>query len=202
MQKQGLQLWDLLQVSPVINNSGSTLRVKFLRVHDVLKLIHSLFGISHVSSQVTVEETQHVAVERQADGHAPFVTLRDMQGEIRNKEKVLWNSSGGHAQWLDIQQYQRENAKTTFTSASVVQWDATEWNMLSTLSKHLIPQTLKKTNCVLRLQLLSSRTWTCRKGYLNSFVLLFITVALKSDKYTKFYHSIKCCLCLNSMFSV
>lgn len=143
--KQGLQLWDLPRVSPVVDNSWSILRVKFLRVHDVLKLIHSLFGISHVSGQVTVEETEHVAVERQADGHAPFVTLRDTQGEIRNnKENVLWNFSGGHVQWLDNNNNRGENEITTFTSAFVVQWDATKWDMLFKSSKHLIPQTLKK----------------------------------------------------------
>lgn len=38
-----------------------------------------------MSSQVTVEETEHVAIERQADRHATFVALRDKQEEIRNR---------------------------------------------------------------------------------------------------------------------
>lgn len=69
---------------------------------------------------MTVEETEHVAVERQAGGDAPFVTLRDMQEEIRNIE-LLWRTRSVIRQ----QHYQRKNAKT-FTSASAVQWDATD----------------------------------------------------------------------------
>lgn len=63
----------------MVNNSWSFLTVKGLHVHDVLKLIHPLRGVLHMSGQVTVEETECVSVERQTDGHATFVTLRDKQ---------------------------------------------------------------------------------------------------------------------------
>lgn len=53
------------------------LAVERLRVHDVLELVHSLRGEVHVSRQVAVEETQHVAVEGQARRHAAFVALGD-----------------------------------------------------------------------------------------------------------------------------
>ena len=47
-----------------------------LRVQDVLKLVQALCGVLHVGRQVTVEETQTVAVEGQPYRHSPFVTLR------------------------------------------------------------------------------------------------------------------------------
>lgn len=53
--------------------------VEGLHVQDMLKLVHAFRGVLHVSRQVTVEETQHVAVEGNADRHAPFVTLREQQ---------------------------------------------------------------------------------------------------------------------------
>lgn len=59
------------------------MRLKFLRVDDVLKLVDPLFGVLHVRSQVAVEETEGVAVERQADGHGSFVALRDTRAEKR-----------------------------------------------------------------------------------------------------------------------
>ena len=61
----------------MVNNFRSVFRAEGLCVHDVLKLVHSLCGVLHMSSQVTVEETERVAIERQADRHASFVTLRD-----------------------------------------------------------------------------------------------------------------------------
>lgn len=69
----------------MVNNCRSLSTVKGLRVHDVLELIHSLCGVFHVSSQVAVEETEHVAIERQTDRHATFVALRDKQEEIRTR---------------------------------------------------------------------------------------------------------------------
>lgn len=63
--------------SPVVNNFGSLFTVKGLRVHDVFKLVYSLQGKLHMCCQVTVEETDCVAIERQADREATFVTLRD-----------------------------------------------------------------------------------------------------------------------------
>lgn len=74
--------------SPVVNNSWSLFTVKGLCVHDVLKLVHSLCGIIHVSSQVTVQETEHVAIERQADRDSTFVTLTDRQEEKRNRQRT------------------------------------------------------------------------------------------------------------------
>lgn len=65
----------------MVYDSRSRLRLKFLRVDDVLKLIYSLLGVLHVCSQVTVEEAERVAVERQADGHGSLVALRDTQAE-------------------------------------------------------------------------------------------------------------------------
>lgn len=41
-------------------------------------------------SQVTVEETERVAVERQADGHGSFVALRHTGGEKRSSD---WEKS-------------------------------------------------------------------------------------------------------------
>lgn len=73
----------------MVNNSRSLFTVKGLCVHDVLKLIHSFCGIIHVSSQVTVKETQRVAIERQADRDSTFVTLKDKQEEKRNKKKKI-----------------------------------------------------------------------------------------------------------------
>lgn len=69
----------------MVNNSLRLFTVKGLRVHDVLELVHSLCGVFHMCSQVTVEETERVAVERQADGHATFVALRDKQEEMSNR---------------------------------------------------------------------------------------------------------------------
>lgn len=67
----------MLISSPVVDNLGSLFTVKGLRVHDVFKLVHSLQGELHMCRQVTVEETNCVAIERQADREATFVTLRD-----------------------------------------------------------------------------------------------------------------------------
>ena len=78
-------LYSLCICSPVVNNPLSLFTVKGLWVHDVLELIHSLCGVFHMCSQVTVEETERVAVERQTDSHAAFVTLRDKQEEMSDR---------------------------------------------------------------------------------------------------------------------
>lgn len=53
--------------SPVIGHFGSLFTVKGLRVHDVLELVDSLQGVLHMCGQVTVQETDGVAIEGQAD---------------------------------------------------------------------------------------------------------------------------------------
>lgn len=69
--------------SPVVNDSWGCLRLKFLRVDDVLKFVDSLFGVLHVRGQVAVDEAERVAVERQADRDGSFVALRDTRSEKR-----------------------------------------------------------------------------------------------------------------------
>lgn len=67
----------MFNFSPVVNNFGSLFTLKGLSVHDVLELVDSLRGILHMCCQVTVKETDCVAIERQAHREATFVTLRD-----------------------------------------------------------------------------------------------------------------------------
>lgn len=49
--------------------------VKVLCLQDVLQLINTLQSIVHVSCQVAVEETHHVAVEGKAHRHSSLITL-------------------------------------------------------------------------------------------------------------------------------
>lgn len=76
--------------SPVVNNFGSLFTVKGLRVHDVFKLVYSLRGKLHMCCQVTVEETDCVAVERQADREATFVTLRDKGEKTQEHIRMIF----------------------------------------------------------------------------------------------------------------
>lgn len=75
--------------SPVVNNFGSLFTVKGLRVHDVFKLVYSLRGKLHMRCQVTVKETHCVAIERQADREATFVTLRDKGEEAQEYVRMI-----------------------------------------------------------------------------------------------------------------
>lgn len=74
---------------PVVQDFGSLLAVKGLRVQDVLELVHPLRGVLHMSRQVAVEEAERVAVEGQTDRQAPFVTLRDQDGSVTPTPR--WN---------------------------------------------------------------------------------------------------------------
>lgn len=77
-------IWSEMLISlPMVNNFGRLFTVKGLRVHDVFELVHSLRGKLHMCCQVTVEETDCVAIERQADREATFVTLRDKGEEAQ-----------------------------------------------------------------------------------------------------------------------
>lgn len=75
--------------SPVVNNFGSLFTVKGLRVHDVFELVYSLRGKLHMCYQVTVEETDCVAIERQADRETTFVTLRDNGEEAQEHIRMI-----------------------------------------------------------------------------------------------------------------
>lgn len=79
----------MLISSPMVNNFGSLFTVKGLRVHDVFKLVYSLRGKLHMCRQMTVEETDCVAIERQADREATFVTLRDKGEEAQESIQMI-----------------------------------------------------------------------------------------------------------------
>lgn len=59
----------------VVEDVRGLFGVEGLCVQDVLELVDALRGVLHVCCQVTVEEAEHVAVERQADGHPAFIPL-------------------------------------------------------------------------------------------------------------------------------
>ena len=51
--------------------------VKVLSVQYVLELVDPLQSVVHVCGQVAVEEAQHVAVEREADGYPALIALEE-----------------------------------------------------------------------------------------------------------------------------
>lgn len=99
--------------SPVVNNSWSLPTVKGLWVHDILKLIHSLCGIVHMSSQVTVKKAECVAIERQADRDASFVTLGDKQKRNAQRTCSVKLHAGIHLAFMSFES--SNNAPTTTT---------------------------------------------------------------------------------------
>lgn len=84
--------------SPVVDDSGSFLTIKRLRLHDVLKLLHPFTGVVHMSSQVAVKEAEHVSIEGQTDGHPAFVPLMDQREERQSDIKDIKTLLGGNLQ--------------------------------------------------------------------------------------------------------
>lgn len=79
----------------MIFNGRSSFSLEGLRVQDVLELLHPFGGELHVCSEVTVEETEHMTIKGQADGHPSFITLKKMQASVRGETRVLRKDKQG-----------------------------------------------------------------------------------------------------------
>lgn len=59
----------------VVKDPGGSLTLELLLLQDALKILHALFGVFHVSRQVTVEEADGVTKHRHAGTHPTFIPL-------------------------------------------------------------------------------------------------------------------------------
>lgn len=59
----------------VVKNPRGSLTLELLLLQDTLEILHALFGVFHVSRQVTVEEADGVTEHRHAGTHPTFIPL-------------------------------------------------------------------------------------------------------------------------------
>lgn len=59
----------------MVKDPRGSLALELLLLQDALKILHALFGVFHVSRQVTVEEADGVTKHRHAGTHPTFIAL-------------------------------------------------------------------------------------------------------------------------------